>query len=366
LTTSDFFLLLLLLLFLFLFVALLVTRRALVEFDGNKTVMPELPIDSLEGMTVYLREQLSISSSMVINYMDDEFGEYAHVSDVSLLPKEKLRLKVVVQALNWWGWSPDSSWASKGFDTTRYHSLLVKEGTKIHNTLVLDKFKAAAGWLGFNTDQVHKIYAVSNSKLLTNFENYRDTLMGKHRASPGLFKKTDWTEMDPDGRRKLFLDWFLTSASKYEWNYKDAGKPKVVPMLQGTSEQAVWQICQQGFGVTATTDAGFYGKGVYFTSKLQYAANYSKESPGEGRVFLLSMVVPGNVFPVTEHPEKAGSLLGQACRTGYQSHFTIVESKDYTQAFPTPKSAIDPTTTADELVTFNDAQAVPVFVFYVK
>ena len=128
----------------------------------------------------------------------------------------------------------------------------------------------------------------------------------------------------------------------------------------------MWQVCQQGFGVTATTDDGFYGKGVYFTFKLQYAANYSKEAAGAGKVILLSMVIAGNIFPVTEHPKQAGSLLGQACRTGYQSHFTIVESQDYTQAFPSTKATIDPTNTADELVIFNDVQAVPVFVFYIK
>jgi len=72
-------------------------------------------------------------------------------------------------------------------------------------------------------------------------------------------------------------------------------------MLQGTSEAAVWQICQQGFGVVATTDDGFYGRGVYFTTKLNYAANYAQQSGRDGKVFLLSLVNAGNTFPVTEH-----------------------------------------------------------------
>jgi len=137
-------------------------------------------------------------------------------------------------------------------------------------------------------------------------------------------------------------------------------------MLQGTSENAVWQICQQGFGVVAKTDKLFYGRGMYFTSKLTYAANYSQKSGSDGKVFLLSLVNAGNTFPVTEHPEKAGSLLGHACRPGYQSHFTIVDSTDYTQAFLTKSAPINGAPTADELVTFESAQAVPLFVFYVK
>ena len=83
-------------------------------------------------------------------------------------------------------------------------------------------------------------------------------------------------------------------------------------------------------------------------------------------MFLLSLVNAGNTFPVIEHPEQPGSLLGQACRPGYQSHFTIVDSPDHTQAFPTKYAVIDDATTADELVTFESAQAVPLFAFYVK
>ena len=136
-------------------------------------------------------------------------------------------------------------------------------------------------------------------------------------------------------------------------------------MLQGTSEEAVWQICQQGFGIVGETDQLFYDRGMYFTSKLSYAANYAKESGGDGKVFILSMVNVDNTFPVTKHPHKPKSLKGQACHTGYQSHFTIVDSANVTAAFPT-SVPINPASTADELVVFDHAQAVPLFVFYVK
>jgi len=32
-------------------------------------------------------------------------------------------------------------------------------------------------------------------------------------------------------------------------------------MYQGTSEEAAWKICQNGFGVVGALDEGFYGKG---------------------------------------------------------------------------------------------------------
>ena len=161
-----------------------------------------------------------------------------------------------------------------------------------------------------------------------------------------------------------------TYCSKFSWN--DCTNSWVFPMLQGTSEGAVWQICQQGFGVVGTTDDGFYGKGVYFTSWLGYADKYAKRGTDGSKPFIVSMVIPGNFFPVVEHPFAAdGSsanptgFKGKACRTGYQSHFTLVDGRDINKAFPI-KGAIDPATAADELVIFQEAQALPIFVFYTK
>jgi hypothetical protein len=34
-------------------------------------------------------------------------------------------------------------------------------------------------------------------------------------------------------------------------------------MVQGTGEEAVWNICQNGFATVAKTDDGYYGKGIF-------------------------------------------------------------------------------------------------------
>ena len=325
----------------------------------------KLLLTSLEDIIASLREKLSITSPFTVQYYDEDVKMYVLLEDVEDLPKEGIKFKVITRALSWWGWAPDATWISKGFSATTYHSLLVKEGSHIFNSLALDKFKAAAGWLCFGSDQVHKIFAISNHTLLTNFENYRNTLQAKHRANPEKFKKSDWKGLNENKRRELFLDRLLSSAGRFEWN-SDPAKPRCVPMLQGTSETAVWQICQQGFAIVGETDQLFYGRGMYFTSKLSYAANYAKESGADGKVFVLSMVTAGNTFPVTEHPHQPGSLKGQACHTGYQSHFTTVDSANSTKAYPTKSAPINAASTADELVVFDHAQAIPLFVFYVK
>jgi len=226
-----------------------------------------------------------------------------------------------------------------------------------------------------------KVFAISNDKLLTNFENYRDTLYARHCANPGLFKKEDWMTMPEAEQRKKFITYHSDLSGKFSWN--DKTKPRVVPMLQGTSESAVWQICQQGFGVVGTLDDGFYGAGVYFTSKLGYADKYAKSGPDGSKPFIVSMVIPGNSFPVVEHPfvdppvyEKdkkgitvrkanADGFKGKACYSGYQSHFTLVEGRDINTTFPL-RGPIDAATAADELVTFDSSQALPLFVFYTK
>jgi len=72
-------------------------------------------------------------------------------------------------------------------------------------------------------------------------------------------------------------------------------------MVQGTSQNGAMRIAKNGFGVTATTDDGYYGRGIYFTSYLKYASCYAQKTEN-GKIFLLSVVIPGNPFPVSEHP----------------------------------------------------------------
>ena len=144
---------------------------------------------------------------------------------------------------------------------------------------------------------------------------------------------------------------------------------------------------------------------MYFTSDLRYANMYAEiqaktnnpTGPWGANVFLIAAVLPGNPFPVTEHPfpkrDKDGKplspaqfemdpalegkrkrnpfgLLGQACKAGYQSHYTIVDSVHSASAFPTQHGDFDDPTkkrvVSDELVVFEGAQALPLFLVYYK
>jgi len=139
----------------------------------------------------------------------------------------------------------------------------------------------------------------------------------------------------------------------------------------------------------------FIFAGIYFTRDITYAAHYSRNSP---KVFVVAAVNPGNTFPVTEHPfpnkqqqdsgvmnvklkfmnlgtgsssggsggkSKHVSLNGKPGVPGYQSHYAVVPKKNIADAFPlAANQTVDPVRHADELVVFQDAQALPLFIIY--
>ena len=102
----------------------------------------------------------------------------------------------------------------------------------------------------------------------------------------------------------------------------------------------------------------------------------------------MAMVLPGNSYPATEHPfavpfvqdpsiegddkrkRNPVGLLGQACKAGYQSHYSVIDTKIFSAPFSTEFSDFDDRekkrVVSDELVVFEGAQALPLFLVYYK
>jgi hypothetical protein len=61
-------------------------------------------------------------------------------------------------------------------------------------------------------------------------------------------------------------------------------------------------------------DEGYFGKGIYFTCDLLYTIPYSigKRNPA----VILSYIIPGNPFPVTESHKGDDKLLGAPMKNG--------------------------------------------------
>jgi len=151
-------------------------------------------------------------------------------------------------------------------------------------------------------------------------------------------------------------------------------------MLHGTQDDAAWKISKNGFGTVASLDQGYYGKGIYFTSSLEYSLQYSPED----KVVIIAITLPGNSFPVIEHPFLIDNItgtvlldsnkkriinpegyLGHSCKSGYQSHYSIVTRRNLNEAYPLSLNVnFDEKEHADELVVFQDLQALPLFIVY--
>jgi len=106
---------------------------------------------------------------------------------------------------------------------------------------------------------------------------------------------------DNDGRLRQFISNLEKYCSLFSWNKEKLTSqlpgPVIIPMLQGTTKEVVWKICSSGFTTVATLDDGYYGKGIYFSSCVDYAHSYTKDN-----YFMLALVIPGNVCPVTQEP----------------------------------------------------------------
>jgi len=112
-------------------------RKVAVDFNGEARAL-RLPTTSLEDFVKSLCDQLAITTSVTVTFLDPDLDTYVILENIHDLPVEKAKVKVTIQATSWWGWSVEStSWTTKGFETTRYSSLLVKEGTHIHSPAAL-------------------------------------------------------------------------------------------------------------------------------------------------------------------------------------------------------------------------------------
>eukprot|EP00028_Trichosphaerium_sp_Am-I-7-wt_P004092 CAMPEP_0168522946 /NCGR_PEP_ID=MMETSP0405-20121227/9663_1 /TAXON_ID=498012 /ORGANISM="Trichosphaerium sp, Strain Am-I-7 wt" /LENGTH=236 /DNA_ID=CAMNT_0008544671 /DNA_START=647 /DNA_END=1354 /DNA_ORIENTATION=- len=130
-------------------------------------------------------------------------------------------------------------------------------------------------------------------------------------------------------------------------------------MVHGTSPEAALSIVKAGFGTVSSLDGGYYGQGIYFTSSLEYACSYDTSGNRE-LTLVLSLVTPGNVYPVTEKPNDDDNFYGKPIKPGYQSHYTLVDKKGIVVAEDKVNKAM-----RDELVVAQDVQAVARYIIKV-
>jgi len=308
------------------------------------------------------------SDSIKLEYEDEDFSEFITLDNICNIPdKAKLRVVSLTSSSVLYPWRFDeaflkqSGWVEKGYASTKYSSFCIKDNDKVYAS---DQFQIANSLF---SKQLHgdkytitKIYGLQNESLLHIFEHYQDKLFNQWRVNPKLFRKDDWKDSECAWRTWI-SEKLKDHIENFEWNNNQ--QVPVVPMIHGTNEGAVWQICQTGFTTVSTVDAGWFGKGMYFTSDAPYALDYYCKANNEGeKIVIIAFVIPGNVYPVIEDPHEEGenSLKGKPFKNGYQSHFTVVNTEGL------PCKIDHKEDKYSELVVFQEAQILPKYVLYVR
>ena len=137
------------------------------------------------------------------------------------------------------------------------------------------KFEDLIVHLGGDVGKVSRVDAIDHPNQRASFENYRTTITEKHADSEGLFKKDRWRQASDAAVRKRYLLHLAEKITKFS-DFNDGNQAFVVPVVQGTSENAAFRIIKNGFGTVPSLDDGFYGRGMYFTSSFKYGSKYAK------------------------------------------------------------------------------------------
>eukprot|EP01125_Pyxidicula_operculata_P013176 TRINITY_DN4359_c0_g2_i3.p1 TRINITY_DN4359_c0_g2~~TRINITY_DN4359_c0_g2_i3.p1 ORF type:complete len:1736 (-),score=241.48 TRINITY_DN4359_c0_g2_i3:164-5371(-) len=198
---------------------------------------------------------------------------------------------------------------------------------------------------------VKEACAVYNNNLLSNFINRIDLIENRYEQSSEVFFKQGWKGKNDSKDREWIYSEYEKRVKEFDWNKKT--ETAILPTIHGTDKDIALKIADTGFAALSTLDAGWYGKGIYFTTYALYAIPYfgTKRNPS----IIISYVIPGNTYPVSENHKSADSLSGAAMMGGYSSHY-VCTTKD---GYPTSKPVKNH---YDEIVIEQEVQIAPVYI----
>jgi len=245
-----------------------------------------------------------------------------------------------------------NEWTQVGDNPPLFKKLLTSEKDK---AFVLNIFELLdGGGIG-----VKEIWAVYNPMLVSSLALTKEKFANRAENSANIFGKESWKENKNESERRVAKrTWTKGFLEKkiflFPWN--TFSSVPILATVHGTAGANAWKICQGGFAALSSLDSGYFGAGIYFTTSAKYALPYyaTKGDPS----IIISWVLPGNAYPVIEHPRKNGNLAGTIIKPGYQSHYVCTNNKG--MPFPSP----DPSYTGvyDEIVINQEAQCAPAYV----
>jgi len=199
---------------------------------------------------------------------------------------------------------------------------------------------------------IEDVTAIYNPTLTSSFINQWRVLHERLLNNTELFN----TKEGSSRKEREFVEKHYEEIShSFLWN-KSIDIP-ILPVCHGTDHYIAEKISQTGFATLSTTDAGYYGRGIYFSTHSQYTFPYymSRDNPS----LLISYIIPGNPYPVIEHHQKKGNLVGQALKAGFNSHYVLC-NKDGNVI--SQIDDLDQDSIYNEFVISQESQIVPAFI----
>jgi hypothetical protein len=217
--------------------------------------------------------------------------------------------------------------------------------------------------MGGSTEiQIEEAYAIHNMLLLHGFAIKHTSITSQVKRDSKTFQKDNWKEkLDPDGLRAWTRERYDQWVEKFSWNQDLL--VKIIPAIHGTNETEAYNIIQSNFVALSKLDSGYYGKGIYFTSSVEYALPYFATKPNP--TVIICLVISGNAYPVIEHPTKSGKgLSGAALMPGYNSHYVLTRKN----GFPCSKitSGKPGEEFYDEIVIEQEASILPFYLLKIS
>ncbi len=196
-----------------------------------------------------------------------------------------------------------------------------------------------------NTLQLDKVEAIYNKALTVSFINHWNTTLSRYTEDHSQFYSNDY---DKNPQKMEVMAAFKDRCNSLTYN-RDQPIP-LIPVLHGTDIVVAEKIAKTGFATLSSLDAGFYGKGIYFTTSLLYTLPYcmGKRTPA----VIISYTNMGHVCPVTER------MTGQALKNGYNSHY-VLTCRDGNIHSDKLKFYEDG---CDEIIVNQEVQILPAFI----
>ncbi|MBA2367419.1 MAG: hypothetical protein H0V82_00160 [Candidatus Protochlamydia sp.] len=203
---------------------------------------------------------------------------------------------------------------------------------------------------GYGVGRVEVIY----NKTLSGIFKRKISLL--EERGPDIFFQPKWQNKNTKEMklRENTYNILLQKSEKYSSPYKHI---KLIPAFHGTKKKFLDSILRTGFDNLATTDSGFFGKGIYNSSD----ANYAHRVYSDGTL-LFNWVALLSAFPVISSDVE--KLKGGPKHQNYDAHYALVtpyNPKNPREVIYLPVKE-NQKWIYDELVVFESAQVLPRYI----